>query len=102
MIPPLWRYHRRRDWFARSDHASNREHQQALYAFGGGGSGAAMRLSGCVARKEGDAAAAIGKSAAEALSLRAIVVPHEFMATQQGIAADLQGFGCSLCCAGFS
>jgi hypothetical protein len=31
---------------ARTDRVANREHQQALYAFGGGGSGAAMRLRG--------------------------------------------------------
>jgi hypothetical protein len=61
-----------------------------------------MRLSGCVARKEDDNSAAIGKSTARGLDRRAIVVPHEFIAIQQGIAADLQGFGCSLCCTGFS
>jgi len=31
----------------------DREHQRALYAFGGGGSGAAMRLSGWAEWKEG-------------------------------------------------
>jgi len=61
-----------------------------------------MRLSGCAGWKEGTNSAAIGKAAGEMLNRRAIVVPHEFIATQQGIAADLQGFGCSLCCAGIS
>lgn len=59
-----------------------------------------MRLSGCTGWKESTNSAAIGKAAGEALSRRATVVPHEFIATQQGIAADLQGFGCSLCCPG--
>ena len=30
----------------------------------------------------------------------AIVVPHDVIATQHGIAAVLQGFGCPLFCAG--
>jgi hypothetical protein len=78
----------------------DREHQRALYAFGGGGSGAAMRLRGCAGWKEGTNSAAIGNVADGTVSRRAIVVPHEFIATQHGIAADLQGFGCSLCCRG--
>ncbi len=55
-----------------------------------------MRLSGCARRNEGTSWAEIGNAVVDAFAPRAIVVPHEVMATQQGIAADLQGFGCSL------
>ena len=65
----------------------------ALYAFGGGGSGAAMRLSGWARWNGGTICPAIANAAAEPSGPRAIVVPHEVMATQQGTAADLQGFG---------
>ena len=72
----------------------------ALYAFGGGGSGAAMRLSGFANWDEGTISAATLNPAVETLVPGPIVVPHEVIATQQGIAADLHGFGCSLFVAG--
>lgn len=61
-----------------------------------------MRPSGCARWKEGTIWTAIGNTVDETLAPRAIVVSHEVIATQQGIAADLQGFGCSLCWAGNS
>ncbi len=61
-----------------------------------------MRLSGCARWKEGTISAAVGNADDKTPAPRAIVVPHEVIATQQGIAADLQGFGCSLFWAGNS
>jgi hypothetical protein len=53
-----------------------------------------MRPSGWVGWNDSINSAGIGKATGEALARRAIVVPHEFMATQQGIAPALQGVGC--------
>jgi hypothetical protein len=65
-----------------------------LYAFGGGGSGAAMRPRGLKVWILGATSRAIGKSVNEAIVPEIKVVPHEEMATQQGIAEDPQGAGC--------
>jgi hypothetical protein len=74
----------------------------ALYAFGGGGSGAAIRLSGC-ARYEGRTIREpTGHVLDEALASSANVVPHDVIPMQHGIAAVLQGLGWSLFCAGDS
>jgi len=94
--------HRQRDWSARSGHAANREHERALYAFGGGGSGALKRLGGWVKSEGGTIWAATGNAVGETVASRAIVLPHEVIATQQGIATDVQGVDCSLCDAGTS
>ena len=61
-----------------------------------------MRLSSFASWDGGTISAATLNPAVETLVPRPIVVPHEVIATQQGIAADLQGFGCSLFGAGNS
>jgi hypothetical protein len=68
----------------------------ALYAFGGGGSGAATRLSGKV-RRSAETICPLSGSALDGFFARmAIGDPHEIMATQQGTAVDLHGLGCLL------
>jgi hypothetical protein len=76
--------------------------QRALYAFGGGGSGAAMRLSGCERYEGGTTRARAGHVLDKALASSASVVPHDVIAMQHGIAVVLQGFGGLLFCAGDS
>jgi hypothetical protein len=61
-----------------------------------------MRLSGSGKYEEGTIWLAIGKALEETLASSAIVAPHEVIATQQGIATDLQGADSSLCEAGTS
>jgi hypothetical protein len=68
----------------------------ALYAFGGGGSGAATRLSGTVKRNAETICPLSGTAVDGSFARMATSDPHEIIATQQGIAVDLQGLGCLL------
>jgi hypothetical protein len=74
----------------------------ALYTFGGGGSGAAMRLSGCARCDEETNGAPIQNPFDEPSVPSAIVVPQDVIAMQHGVAAVLHGFDCSLLCEGDS
>jgi hypothetical protein len=53
-----------------------------------------MRLSGLKGWVRGATSGAIGKTVNEAIVPEIVVVPHEEIATQQGIAEDPQGGGC--------
>jgi hypothetical protein len=64
----------------------------ALYAFGGGGSGAAMRLRGLPNSNEETPWLAIGGSG-DARFTAIATVAQEIIATQHGTDADLQGAG---------
>lgn len=61
-----------------------------------------MRLSGCVRQKEQTIPVTSWSAGREVLVTGPIVVPHEVIATQHGIAADSSGVGCSSFCAGSS
>ena len=62
-----------------------------------------MRLSGCERCEAGAIRPSIQNALGEPSLPRAvIVVPHDVMAAQHGIAAVLQGVGCPPFCAGAS
>ncbi|HEY3134090.1 MAG TPA: hypothetical protein VGJ47_05615 [Gemmatimonadaceae bacterium] len=73
----------------------------ALYAFGGGGSGAANRLTGLLGSRKETASLAIGSTVGDWLPAIAIGA-HEVMAAQHGMVDDLHGAGCSFLFAGNS